>query len=185
MTGATITFTGTTTATNKVGIAAYATGIDVLARFIQNISAVPFFQGTARNIGGQTFAASKAGDLMLGLWSFDGTETSMAGANGFTVGPTFTGAGYYTGNTLSLSATYLIATNTSAIEPKGTGGISPTAYGAGGFLYRAAASTYSRRRAHDGLVMRASALRPTWKRAGGIWLPDRGLWRPTPAPILP
>lgn len=136
MTAATITVTGAT-ATAKVAVAFYVTGSDTTARrFGTVVGGVPVFQGTARNIGGLTVTPSNVGDFVLGFWSLDTTETAMAAGANFTIGPTWTGTGYYTANSLSLSFVYQIVTTVAAKEPLGTGGASPFAYGATNAFYR-------------------------------------------------
>ncbi len=138
LTGATITITGSAAATAKVAIGFSSTNMNGASRFGAINANIPFFQGTARNIGGNTVTPTRVGDLVIGLWSLDTTETAMSAGTGYTIGPTWTGTGYYTASTLSLAMVYQIVTTLGAKEPIGTGGASPTAYGAANIWYRAA-----------------------------------------------
>lgn len=140
MTGANATVTGNASATAKIGVGWYCTGIDPFSSIREEgqVGAVPIFQGTARNIGGNTLTPTMIDGIIFGLWSLDTTETSFTAGSGYTVGPTWTGTGYYTALTLSVEMVYQIITATGAKQPLATGGASPTAYGAASFLYKSA-----------------------------------------------
>lgn len=171
MTGATITATGAANSTAKIIIAAYVTGAQQENRFGAATGSVPVFQGTARNIGGNTLTTKETGDIQFGFWSLDTTETSLTASAGWTNVGTWTGSGYYTANSLSLEGVYQIITSVGAKQPLATGGASPFAYGAFTLWYRVAPPRHPAVNFQDpGWAFKA--LRPKWRRRNGILLPD-------------
>lgn len=137
LSGGTVTVTGSNSASARIGFLYYVTQVNQGSSRLTAIAPnVPVFQGTARNIGGSTVTPTAVGDYVEGVWSLDATETSLTAASGYTVGPTFTGNGYFTSNTLSLETVYQIVSAVNAKEPKATGGASPIAYGAYALAYK-------------------------------------------------
>lgn len=179
LTSGTITITGSASATVKIAIAMYLTGVNQSARFIGLASNVVFFNGTARNVGGATVTPQETGDAVIGLYSLDTTEAGLTAGAGYTVGPTYTGGGYYTSNVLSLQTVYQIVTVMGAKQPTATGTTSPTAYGGFAYLYRSAAPR-NPGVDHGNPAFMFRALRGGWRRrVSGIVVPD--LWLPGPA----
>lgn len=139
MTGATITCTLAANDANKVFWVHETVGVLQTAWFgAMSPSATVFFNGTARNVQGNTLAVPANG-ILFGWWSDASAETSLAAAANYADLPGLTGPGYYNGTSSFLEGVYRLVAVAESYQPTATGGASLLGYAAFSAYYLPAA----------------------------------------------